>query len=248
VIAEANLKSGWHLLYYVLAITTALTVLRFSYVAVSARLAGLRAARRGVKQTRAPLRMIAAFAFAGVRGAITLAGVLTLPLALADGSPFPGRNTAISLAMGVILFSLVLAAVVLPFLLRDLEVVEVHAGENDEATRALLIDVALERIEAARADGSLAVEAEVFNEAASHIITHYRRMQQDRSLDLEAVEQTRAQQVIAVERSLHLIGVRAQREELRRLRRMLQLSEESATRLTRELDLLEMQLSAAQRH
>ncbi|MBS2693638.1 Na+/H+ antiporter, partial [Salmonella enterica subsp. enterica serovar 1,4,[5],12:i:-] len=30
-------------------------------------------------------------AFAGVRGAVTLAGVLSIPLFLLDGSPFPGR-------------------------------------------------------------------------------------------------------------------------------------------------------------
>lgn len=35
---------------------------------------------------------------AGVRGAVTLAGVLTLPVLLADGSPFPARDLAIVLA------------------------------------------------------------------------------------------------------------------------------------------------------
>ena len=36
---------------------------------------------------------------AGVRGAITLAGVLTLPLVLNDGTPFPARDLAIFLAV-----------------------------------------------------------------------------------------------------------------------------------------------------
>src|SRR3546814_13924586 len=58
--------------------------------------------------------------FAGVRGAITLAGVLTLPLALNDGSPFPARDLAIFLAAGVIIVSLLLATIALPLLLRGL--------------------------------------------------------------------------------------------------------------------------------
>ena len=35
--------------------------------------------------------MVVAMSFAGMRGAITLAGVLTLPLAVGDGSPFHTR-------------------------------------------------------------------------------------------------------------------------------------------------------------
>ena len=45
-------------------------------------------------------RIIAATSLAGVRGAITLAGVLTLPLVSLDGTPFPARELAIFLAMG----------------------------------------------------------------------------------------------------------------------------------------------------
>lgn len=248
VIAESDLEGSWHLLWLVVAIAVALTALRFGYVALSARLAGLRAARRGEQQGRAPLRMIVAIAFAGVRGAITLAGVLTLPLALPGGAPFPSRNTAVFLAMGVILLSLLVASIVLPFLLRDLEVTEIHEGEDIEATRAQLVEVALERIEAAREDGSLAIDADVFGEAASRITMLYQRLQQAHSLDLDESEQDHARRLLAAERALRLLGVRAEREELVRLRRERLLSDEATTRLMRELDLLETQLSAVEAH
>lgn len=52
--------------------------------------------------------------FAGVRGAITLAGVLSIPLLLPDGTPFPGRYLLVFLATGVILFSLVCGIIILP--------------------------------------------------------------------------------------------------------------------------------------
>ena len=58
-------------------------------------------------------RLLVLTAAAGARGAITLAGILTLPLLMPDSSPFPARDAAISIAMGVILFSLLIASVAL---------------------------------------------------------------------------------------------------------------------------------------
>jgi CPA1 family monovalent cation:H+ antiporter len=55
---------------------------------------------------------------AGVRGAITLAGVLSIPLLLPDGNVFPARYELVFLAAGVILFSLFVGVIVLPILLR----------------------------------------------------------------------------------------------------------------------------------
>jgi CPA1 family monovalent cation:H+ antiporter len=59
-------------------------------------------------------------ALAGVKGSVTLAGILTLPVVLDDGSPFPGRELLIFLSMAVILLSLIVAAVGLPFMTRSL--------------------------------------------------------------------------------------------------------------------------------
>jgi CPA1 family monovalent cation:H+ antiporter len=54
---------------------------------------------------------------------VTLAGILTLPVVLADGSPFPGRELLIFLSMAVILMSLVVAAIGLPFMTRILPMI-----------------------------------------------------------------------------------------------------------------------------
>ncbi|MFG3826062.1 Na+/H+ antiporter, partial [Escherichia coli] len=48
-------------------------------------------------------REILIASFAGVRGAITLAGVLSIPLLLPDGNVFPARYELVFLAAGVIL-------------------------------------------------------------------------------------------------------------------------------------------------
>ncbi|MDX7563856.1 Na+/H+ antiporter, partial [Klebsiella variicola] len=73
--------------------------------------------RRGKAITIRPrFSIMAVMALAGVTGSVTLAGILTLPVLLADGSPFPGRDLLIFLSMAVILMSLIVAAVGLPYM------------------------------------------------------------------------------------------------------------------------------------
>ncbi len=58
-------------------------------------------------------------ALAGVRGAVTMAGVLTVPDVLGNGEIFPARSLLIFIAAGVILLLLILATVFLPLLCKD---------------------------------------------------------------------------------------------------------------------------------
>ncbi|WP_068782857.1 Na+/H+ antiporter [Paenibacillus phocaensis] len=52
----------------------------------------------------------------GVRGAVTMAGVLSIPYVVASGGPFPERSLILFLAAGVILFTLIVATIFLPLL------------------------------------------------------------------------------------------------------------------------------------
>ncbi len=51
----------------------------------------------------------------GVRGAVTMAAVMTVPLVIKDGSPFPQRDLFIFIAAVVVIVSLLVATVMLPF-------------------------------------------------------------------------------------------------------------------------------------
>src|SRR4030095_6519867 len=117
---------------YVPAITAALAVLRFMWVWISIRFTLVRAARRGEARSVPSLRLAAAVSFAGVRGAITLAGVLTFPLAMPNGSPFPARELCILIAAGVIILSLTWANVSLPRLLTGLTLPPDDSDEDEE--------------------------------------------------------------------------------------------------------------------
>jgi CPA1 family monovalent cation:H+ antiporter len=240
--SETHVDGVWNLLLYVVAISAALLALRFVWVVVAARIAGLHAQRRGENIDHPPLRLVAAMAVAGVRGAITLAGVAALPLSLPDGTAFPGRATAIFIACGVILVSLISASLLLPLLLADFDVAATPGKRDDDKTRSHLADVAVQRIEAVQHDHTLSLDAELYLEAAARIVGIYRRLQHAHSLELDAAEQEHARKLVHAERELRLVGLRAEREELLRLRRLREVSDESTTRFMRELDLLESQL------
>ena len=64
----------------------------------------------------------------GVRGAVTMAGVLSLPIITDSGDVFPERSLILFLASAVILFTLIVATIFLPLLIDSNELRE----ENDE--------------------------------------------------------------------------------------------------------------------
>jgi monovalent cation/hydrogen antiporter len=59
-------------------------------------------------ETRPSPSSVFVVSWAGMRGTVTLAAALSIPLALPDGSPFPGRDIVIFLAFGVIVMTLLL--------------------------------------------------------------------------------------------------------------------------------------------
>ncbi|TXI07909.1 MAG: Na+/H+ antiporter, partial [Rhizobium sp.] len=136
------------LIGYVFAIVLALLALRALWVWGTLGLMVLRKdGDRRPFQTSA-WRVVAAASLAGVRGAVTLAGVFALPLTLDNGTPFPARDLAIFLAAGVIVVSLITANLGLPYVLAGAAPLPepVRQREEDEA-RIAAARAAIEAIE-----------------------------------------------------------------------------------------------------
>ncbi len=68
--------------------------------------------------------------FTGVRGAVSLAAALALPLALSDGSPFPDRDLILFVAFGVIFVTLIGFGLGLPGVVRWLGVAQAGRSER----------------------------------------------------------------------------------------------------------------------
>ena len=230
------------LVVYVLAITLALAALRFCWVWTSLHFALLRAAPKGQKRYVPSWRLIAATSLAGVRGTITLAGILTLPLTMSDGSAFPARNLAIVLAAGVIILSLVAASFSLPFLLKGLEFPpENSQQEEEDRARIAAAEAAMQAVEQAQHRmGKSLSDADLFSEAGGRIMALYRHRIDARS---PVEDGSLARKVDEIEQRLFLTALRAERTEIYRLARARRLSDETTRMLVRELDLLELRFA-----
>ena len=72
-----------------------------------------------------------------MRGVVSLAAALAVPLTLLDGSPFPGRDYILFITFCVILATLVLQGLSLPVLIRRLGVVDDGLVNMEERTARL---------------------------------------------------------------------------------------------------------------
>lgn len=233
-------REPWWLAVYVVGINLGLAVLRFVWVWLSFRLTLF---RRPEDRVRPNGRIIGAMSFAGVRGAITLAGVLTLPLTMGDGTPFPARDLAIFLAMGVIIISLITASVGLPLMMRGLEMPpEPFADAKIEAARVAAAEAAIGAIE--RTQHRLAggrKDADAYVNVASRLMDLYRDRINHQSTAPEDKDVRKRDENI--ERELLLAALGAEREEIFRRVRQRELGSEAARKLVRELDLVEARLA-----
>ena len=83
----------------------------------------------GICSREARSSSVLVFGWAGMRGTVTLAGALSIPLLLPDGSPFPGRDIVIFLSFGVIAVTLLVQGTTLEQLIQRL-------GLREDDTRA----------------------------------------------------------------------------------------------------------------
>src|SRR5699024_5006086 len=227
-VRESGHAQVWWLGVYAVAITLGLALLRFAWVWLSLRMHLLHARHRhGETFTPPSWRLVCATSLSGVRGAITLAGILTLPLLMPDGSAFPARNLAIFLAASVILLSLIGASIGLPLLLKGLTLpVEPLAQQQENHARAMAIEAGIESVKKAcdklreRPDDDT---TNLCDDAANRVINVYQKRQRGTESDSTDAEQLR--KADALERELRLAGLRGERERILELARHRRISD-----------------------
>jgi CPA1 family monovalent cation:H+ antiporter len=240
-VAQSGHRNPWWLLVYALAINIGLALLRLLWVWISLRMNVLKARHRGDPVSKPHWRLLLATSLAGVRGAITLAGVMTLPLLLPDGMPFPARELTIFLATAVILLSLLAASIGLPVLLKGLELPPEPAAQQEESrARRAAATAAIAAVEKAQhelLDKAPASEVDTYTSAATRVIALYQHwLDEDDSSEDEARHLRKADMA---ERELRLAALQGQREAIFELARHRRISDEVSRRLVREIDLQE---------
>ncbi|MBD1227125.1 Na+/H+ antiporter [Xenorhabdus griffiniae] len=228
----------WMLFAAVGIIYVALVLLRFSWLWLMKNISKVLIKKRPLQFASYTTRELWLASFAGVRGAITLAGALSVPLFLPDGDPFPARYQLIFIAAGVILFSLFVGVIGLPLLLRGMKVGDKQADLTEiRMAKSAMAEVAIvsmnkmeERLSASTEEK---LDAEVISEVASRVTGYLRR----RTAGTDEIEHNLM--VEDLERRFRLTALRAERGELYHLRATRKISNETLQTLLHDLDLLE---------
>src|SRR3954453_19392981 len=88
---------------------------------------------------RAGWRVRVVSSWSGMRGAVSLAAALALPIHTDAGTPLPGRELIQFITFALILVTVVGQGLTLPWLIRRLGVIEDGTGEEHEEYRARLV-------------------------------------------------------------------------------------------------------------
>lgn len=88
--------------------------------------------------------------WAGMRGVVSLAAALSLPISTVAGIAFPHRNLIIFITFIVILVTLVFQGLTLPFIIKAIKIQEIDPlipeGQQDASIKLRLIEISLDRI------------------------------------------------------------------------------------------------------
>jgi CPA1 family monovalent cation:H+ antiporter len=180
-----------------------------------------------------PWQWLFALAFVGVRGVVSLAAALAVPLTTEMGTSFPYRNLILFVTFGIIIVTLVGQGLLLPSVVRRLGLASHAADEHERERKAELVarsealKVAQRRLEQIAADREILPDVLAILRARHD----YRAALQDPSSnEIDA-------SLAAAELKSELIA--AEREYIYSLLRDGQITDEARRRIERALDLEE---------
>ena len=130
------------LVWYAVLVSLTVIVLRFAWVFLVLNLP------KWIARRMSNWRGAVFLSWTGMRGAVSLAAALALPLQTDDGAPFPGRELILFLTFTVILATLVVQGLTLPFVIRGLGLEDDGIEDREDAkARIHAAEAALSRLE-----------------------------------------------------------------------------------------------------
>lgn len=189
-----------------------------------------------------PSRQLFLIAYAGMRGTISLAAALAVPLWLPNGDPFPDRALILFVAVAAILVTLLGQGLGLPALLRRLGIAADGRREQAQEHRRVLearieaVQAGIARLKALAAPGGAqaALVAPLLAERARYLeaLGHH----------FAGSEDVGRRQIAATNLALHREEIAAERAALLRMLAQGRIGDEILVQVERDLDLREMRL------
>jgi Na+/H+ antiporter len=182
-------------------------------------------------------RNVVIVAWTGMRGVVSLAAALGLPLTLPNGKPFPGRDLILFFAFSVILATLVVQGLSLPFIIRWLNIHSDEEAEREEREARLQANrAAMARLK------ELGKEDSIPNDLVDRLHSEY----EDRIKELQVCQLEQADEAKGMLASpyirLQVEALNVERQTILALRNQRVINDEVMRRIERDLDLAEARL------
>jgi monovalent cation/hydrogen antiporter len=233
VLAAAGSHDLRRLILTGIGVSVLAIALRMAWMFAGAMLARLRSSVSPKGEPRPRANVIALLGWSGMRGVLSLATALALPEQTSSGAPFPGRATILFYAFCVIIVTLVLQGLPLPWVIRILRIPrEEPAHEMDRLARLRTARAARDRL-----DLFVKEDDELTRTVAGDLRTHYQRLIDD--LEQKGVAATGGSRVQAELLRIRRELTHAQRTALLDLHARALIDDETFRRIERELDLEE---------
>nr|WP_275297234.1 Na+/H+ antiporter [Clostridium sp. YIM B02569] len=211
---------------YVIAIGFVILAIRFIWSYISAFYEYRLSKSKNIEVPNVKIALLTSLT--GVRGTVTMAGVLSMPFFLDNGDTFPERSLILFLTAGVILFTLICATIFLPFLCKGELEEDKQIGDKNliEAKNKLLLA------------GIKAVESEINDEnesVAYELIHEYKLISQNLRFEQtsSAVEKNFNHQEMV---EIQLIALKAERKYINELMGKSEIDEQVFKALDKSLD------------
>ncbi|HTP99586.1 MAG TPA: Na+/H+ antiporter [Casimicrobiaceae bacterium] len=180
--------------------------------------------------------------WAGLRGSVTMAAALSIPLVAGGGAPFPGRDLLIFLAASSIVLTLVVNGLTLPAFIRYLGVHgDGNAEREDRAARIALAQAGGAALRESLGHLSRAEEVAL----ARRLVDKYERLLH--RLSANAGRRAELDALAESERNLMRKALRAERAELLEMRDAGVINDETMRAIESEIDDAESSLSPGHR-
>ena len=236
-------RMGWptlELLVPAMVVTAVIIVARFMWVFPAIYVPRWVSPSLRVRDPAPPWQWAFMISFIGIRGVVSLAAALALPLVVVSGQAFPDRDMILFLTFCVILFTLVVQGLLLPAVCRALGLAHVgrreHQAErkSEFLARHNAIQAALDRLETLAHD----------RELPEDVVTSVGSKHRDRLLHMgNRVDSENGRHPTSDLRDdLELLIIEAERAHVNAASRAGNLSDERRRRIERELDLREANL------
>ncbi|MEO5594566.1 MAG: Na+/H+ antiporter [Chitinophagaceae bacterium] len=140
---------------YAVVISLITILVRIAWVFPGAYLPRILSKGIRLREKKPSWQMVFVLGWSGMRGVVSLASALAVPLTLTGGEQFPQRNLILFITFIVILFTLVLQGLSLPFVIRLLKVKDEeteNAEEQELTVRLRLATAALDHMQSEHAD------------------------------------------------------------------------------------------------